>query len=69
MTQRPRQMHLGLFVMTSGHHVASWRMPEAYSGMRFDEYREIAAIAEAAKLDMLFLADTLSCRIERIETA
>src|SRR5688572_20418363 len=69
MNRRARQMRLGLFVMTSGHHVASWRMPEAYTGMRFEEYREIAAMAEAAKLDMLFLADTLSCRLERMEIA
>ncbi|MCB2048510.1 MAG: LLM class flavin-dependent oxidoreductase [Novosphingobium sp.] len=64
-----RKMRLGLFVMTAGHHVAAWRHPEAYRGDMFAEYVELARIAEDAKFDMLFAADTLSSRIRHRDVA
>ena len=64
-----RKMHLGLFVMTAGHHVAAWRRPEAYRGDLFSEFAELARMAEAAKLDLFFIADSLSTRIANREAA
>jgi FMN-dependent oxidoreductase (nitrilotriacetate monooxygenase family) len=61
--QQVRQMRLGVFVMTAGHHVAAWRMPESHTGASFAEFKQVAKTAEAAKFDMLFLADTLSVRL------
>ena len=61
MTDR-KQLHLNVFVPTTGHHEASW----LYSGTQperltdVDYYREIAAIAERGKFDSLFLADQLA---------
>ena len=34
MAQTARQMHLGVYVMGTGHHVAGWRLPEAQAGAR-----------------------------------
>ncbi|MEE4453521.1 LLM class flavin-dependent oxidoreductase [Novosphingobium resinovorum] len=55
-------MHLALFLSFSGSHLAGWRHPLAGQGDPFDiaRYQRIAAQAEAAKLDMLFVADKLS---------
>ena len=56
---RPRQMHLNAFILSSGHHEASWRYPASTPERMFDPafYREIARIAEAAAFDAVFLAD------------
>lgn len=55
-------MKLGVFLMGTGHHIASWRHPEV--PLRVNEdiryFRNIAKIAEEAKLDLLFLSDGLS---------
>jgi len=64
-----RMMHLGIFAMTAGHHVAAWRHPGAFRGDLFSEYAELARIAEAAKFDLLFLADSLSTRIANRDAA
>jgi len=64
-----RMMRLGLFAMTAGHHVAAWRRPEAYIGYRFEEFVALARIAEAAKFDLFFVADSLSTRIANREAA
>ncbi len=54
-------MHLALFCTESGMHAGGWRHPDAGpvrpSDLGF--YRELAQKAEAAKLDMLFVADKL----------
>jgi FMN-dependent oxidoreductase (nitrilotriacetate monooxygenase family) len=52
-------MRLGVFLQAAGHHMAAWRMAEAPpdAGLRFSHFAHCAAIAEAARLDMLFLAD------------
>lgn len=55
-------MHLALFMSFSGTHLAGWRHPLAEHGDPFDigRYARLAAAAEAAKLDMIFIADKLS---------
>ncbi|MFC5590547.1 LLM class flavin-dependent oxidoreductase [Sporosarcina soli] len=54
-----KKMRLGAFVLTTGHHLASWRYPTAGTERIFDldYYAEIAQLAERAKFDMFFLAD------------
>lgn len=56
------KMKLGLFLMGTGHHIASWRHANipAKSAESFAFFQEIARIAEKGKLDMLFLSDGLS---------
>ena len=58
------KMRLGAFFNPTGHHVASWRHPQAQAdaGVNFDHYKEIALMAEQAKMDMVFIADNLSVR-------
>ena len=29
MSEQPRQLHLNAFLMNTGHHEASWRLPES----------------------------------------
>lgn len=55
-----RQMKLGLFLEPYGRHVAAWRHPQAapLAGVNFGYYRDLARLAESAKLDFLFIADT-----------
>ena len=55
----PRQMRLGVFVQTPGHHVAGWRHPDATADgwPNLALMKHIAATAEAAKFDMFFLGD------------
>lgn len=55
-------MHLALFLTLSGSHFGGWRHPRARNAQPFDlgEYVRIAEAAEAAKLDMIFIADKLS---------
>lgn len=56
-----RQMHLGLFVLGSGHHVAGWRMPGAEAGAEnFPLIQRITRTAEGAKFDFVFFADALN---------
>lgn len=58
---KPAQMHLGLFILGTGHHVAGWRLPEAEAGAEnFPLLTRIAQTAEAAKFDLVFLADALN---------
>jgi N-acetyl-S-(2-succino)cysteine monooxygenase len=57
-------MRLGAFLMPTGHHVASWRHPQADAdaGINFNHYIQIAQTAERAKFDMIFLQDNLAVR-------
>lgn len=59
-----RQLKLGAFLYPTGHHVAAWRHPEAQAdaGVNFAHYAEVARKAEAAKFDLLFLADSAGVR-------
>ncbi|WP_329467246.1 LLM class flavin-dependent oxidoreductase [Streptomyces sp. NBC_01431] len=54
-----RQLHLNAFLMSTGHHEASWRLPESdpYASVDLDHYRDLALIAEHGTFDSLFLAD------------
>ena len=58
------KMALGLSMRRLGYHIAAWRHPDtrADAGESFDCYVEAAQAAEAAKFDMVFLADGLAVR-------
>ena len=53
-------MKLGLFIRPTGHHIASWRHPNAHddANVNFDRFIEMAQTAERGFFDMLFSADT-----------
>lgn len=57
-----RQLKLGAFLMATGHHVAAWRHPEvpADAGLDFKHYKHLAQVAEAARFDALFVADSVA---------
>ncbi len=57
-----RQLHLNLFLMSRGHHEGAWRHPGSNHKALTDLelYVEAAQIAEEAKFDAVFLADTLA---------
>ncbi|MBA4538271.1 LLM class flavin-dependent oxidoreductase [Bacillus aquiflavi] len=59
---KKKQMKLGVFLMGTGHHIASWRHHEVPSDAseNIEFFKRIAKKAEAGKLDMLFLSDGLS---------
>lgn len=69
MDKRKDRMKLGVFLMTAGHHAGAWRHPGTHEGNRFSDFARIATTAEAAKLDMLFFADTLSSRLGDLKAA
>lgn len=53
------QLHLNAFLMNTGHHEASWRLPESDPHAHVDlaHYVRLARIAERGTFDSLFLAD------------
>jgi len=57
-----RQMHLGAFLMSVGHHAAGWRMPgvDPSNTMSLAYYKKLAQSAEAGKFDLIFFADRLA---------
>jgi FMN-dependent oxidoreductase (nitrilotriacetate monooxygenase family) len=57
-----RKMNLGLFIRPCGHHIASWRHPQAQAdaGVNFPHFIEMAKTAERGLFDMLFSADSLT---------
>ncbi|OLL31044.1 nitrilotriacetate monooxygenase [Burkholderia sp. SRS-W-2-2016] len=57
-------MSLGAFLMETGHHIAAWRHPDTHAagGLDFAHYAELARIAERAKFDTIFFADSVSVR-------
>lgn len=56
-----RQMHLGVFVLGTGNHIAGWRYPGAFDTFEsLSVVQEIARIAERGRFDLLFLGDGLS---------
>jgi N-acetyl-S-(2-succino)cysteine monooxygenase len=60
-----RKIHLGLFLQGAGHHVSGWRHPDAEAGSEnFDLLRRVSQAAEAAKFDMVFLADGLTSGVD-----
>jgi FMN-dependent oxidoreductase (nitrilotriacetate monooxygenase family) len=66
---RSGKMRLGAFFNPTGHHVASWRHPEAQAdaGINLAHYVEISRTAERGKFDMIFLADQQYVRPANIE--
>ncbi|MEU2924586.1 LLM class flavin-dependent oxidoreductase [Streptomyces sp. NPDC007251] len=54
-----RLLHLNAFLMNTGHHEASWRLPESdpYAHVDLAHYVNLARIAERGTFDSLFLAD------------
>ncbi|WP_369372505.1 LLM class flavin-dependent oxidoreductase [Promicromonospora sp. Populi] len=58
---RPGKLNLNAFLMSSGHHEASWRLPESgpdATGHDIAHLRRLAQIAEAGRLDSIFFADS-----------
>lgn len=57
-----KQMHLGVFILGTGHHMAAWRHPEvpADGAEDFHFFKRIASLAEKGKFDLLFLSDGLT---------
>jgi FMN-dependent oxidoreductase (nitrilotriacetate monooxygenase family) len=55
-------MKLGAFLMATGHHVAAWRHPDvpANAGLDIRHYRHLAQVAEGARFDALFVADSVA---------
>jgi len=55
----PGAMNFNLFIMDTGHHEASWRLPGSYALANLDiEYFErLAKLAESVTFDSVFLAD------------
>jgi FMN-dependent oxidoreductase (nitrilotriacetate monooxygenase family) len=60
MSNSPRHLKLGAFVMATGHHIAAWRHPasEARAGHDIDHYRGLAQTAERGLFDLIFVADS-----------
>jgi FMN-dependent oxidoreductase (nitrilotriacetate monooxygenase family) len=56
-----RRMHMGVFVLGTGNHIAGWRFPgAATSNMELPVIQEIAGIAERGKFDLLFISDAMA---------
>jgi len=55
-----RQLHLNAFLMSTGHHEASWRLPESnsHAGTDVGHFQRLAQTAERGKLDSIFFADS-----------
>ena len=55
-----RQMSLGLFVLNTGHHAASWRDPSTAPdpALPFHRVLALAQTAERGLFDTVFLADS-----------
>ncbi|OKH46272.1 nitrilotriacetate monooxygenase [Calothrix sp. HK-06] len=64
MSLANKQLKLGAFLMSSGHHVAAWRHSNARAdgGLSFEHYRQITQTAERGKFDMIFFADGVAVR-------
>lgn len=54
-----RELHLNAFLMDTGHHEASWRLPEsdALAALDVQHYVKLAQLAEEARFDSIFFAD------------
>jgi FMN-dependent oxidoreductase (nitrilotriacetate monooxygenase family) len=69
MAQRSGFLSLGAFLYPAGHHIAAWRHPDAKAdaGIDFRHYVALAQAAEAAKFDLVFLADGAGTRGDDVE--
>lgn len=64
MSDRKSKLRLGAFLQANGNHAAAWRHLDAQPdiGVNFSHYKDMAQIAEAAKFDLIFLADGVAVR-------
>ncbi|MFF0266244.1 LLM class flavin-dependent oxidoreductase [Kribbella sp. NPDC004536] len=55
-----RQLHLNAFLMSTGHHEASWRLPESdpFANTSVAHYQKLALEAERGLFDSVFFADS-----------
>jgi FMN-dependent oxidoreductase (nitrilotriacetate monooxygenase family) len=55
-----RQLHLNAFLMSTGHHEASWRLPESdsFAGTDVAHFQQLARTAERGTFDSIFFADS-----------
>ncbi|MEM5339547.1 LLM class flavin-dependent oxidoreductase [Paraburkholderia azotifigens] len=69
MTSRKGHLRLGAFLYPTGHHIAAWRHPDstADAGRDFRHYVRLAQAAEAAKFDLIFLADGAGTRGDNVD--
>ncbi|HSN37015.1 MAG TPA: LLM class flavin-dependent oxidoreductase [Arthrobacter sp.] len=60
MSTLGRTLHLNAFLMSTGHHEASWRLPESNPHASTDvrHYQNLARIAERGTFDSVFFADS-----------
>lgn len=60
MAERKDKMKLGFFIRPTGHHIGSWRRPDAQAdaGVNFPHFVELARTAERGLFDMIFSADS-----------
>jgi FMN-dependent oxidoreductase (nitrilotriacetate monooxygenase family) len=61
MTRSPtRHLHLNAFLMSTGHHEASWRLDQSNPTANTDvrHFQDLARTAERGKLDSIFFADS-----------
>ena len=59
MLDKRCQMHLGIFFLATGNHVAGWRFPDAViRGDDIEGLVKVAVAAEQAKYDFVFIADS-----------
>jgi alkanesulfonate monooxygenase SsuD/methylene tetrahydromethanopterin reductase-like flavin-dependent oxidoreductase (luciferase family) len=58
-----RMLHLNAFLMSTGHHEASWRLPESdpYANTDVRHFQRLAQTAERGRLDSIFFADSRCC--------
>lgn len=58
----PRQIKLSAYLVGTGMHTASWRLPGAHasSSIDIDYYKKLAQTAERGCFDIAFLADSLA---------
>src|SRR5262245_59940016 len=67
--KRKEQIRLGAFLVTGGHHAAGWRHPDTHIATQLADYVDLARTAEAAKFDLIFLADLASSRLSNMKAA
>ena len=55
-----RRLHLNAFLMSTGHHEASWRLPEtdSFAGTQLAHFQQLARTAERGTFDSIFFADS-----------
>ncbi len=60
LIDQARPLHLNAFLMSTGHHEASWRLPESdpYANTDVGHFQRLARTAERGKLDSIFFADS-----------